>query len=224
MSFEIPQVFISSTSEFAAERKELAQSLKSLPDFDFHPFIYEEEAAGPSSPESHCRRMLDASEIIVLILGARYGSSFPGKPTSIVEWEYEYAKRAKKELKGYVQDPLAAAMDSNQAQFVAKARAFRDGTWMRLFAQAPQLIADVIADVKKWRLDSWKRLSELALQRRQWKDRFVLAGCVAVAIATVGGIIAATVLGVDWAKLAMILASGLTMLIALSFLLKTDVL
>ena len=67
MSFEIPQVFISSTSEFAAERKELAQSLKSLPDFDFHPFIYEEEAAAsaersavdPSGSASPERTLID---------------------------------------------------------------------------------------------------------------------------------------------------------------------
>ena len=42
MSFQMPQVFISSTSEFAAERKQLAAALSAS---QFAPFIYEEEAA-----------------------------------------------------------------------------------------------------------------------------------------------------------------------------------
>ena len=225
MSFKVPQVFISSTSEFVAERKELAQKLKSLPDFDFHPFIYEEEAAGPSSPEKHCRKMLDDSEVVVLILGANYGSSFPGKSMSIVEWEYEYAKGAKKELKGYVRTSPTATMDPSQALFVGKARAFRGGTWMRMFAEASQLIEDVIADVKKWRLDSWKRLIELLPQRKQLKDRLVLGGCVVVAVLTVGGVLAGAMRGnVDAGKLAIILASGVSMFVALFCLLKSDVL
>jgi hypothetical protein len=221
MSFAVPQVFISSTSEFAEERKALAQSLKSLPDFDFHPFIYEEEAAGPRSPEQHCQAMLDQSEIVVLILGASYGSAFPGRPTSIVEWEYEYAKDARKELKGYLRDPLGDVHPS-QAQFVARARSFRSGTWMRTFSHAPQLIAHVIADVKQWRLDSWKALQALSSERKRWKDRLVLATSAVVAVATVGGVIAGAVAGIPAGKLALILASGVAMLAALGWLLKWD--
>ena len=143
---------------------------------------------------------------------------------SIVEWEYEYAKEAQKELKGYVQRPPASTMDANQAAFIARATGFRSGTWMRMFAQAPQLIGHVIADVKKWRLDSWKRFAELAPQRKQLKDRLVLGGCVAVAISTLGGVIAGSLLGLDAVKLAFILATGVGMFVALFYLLKSDVL
>ena len=122
MSFSIPQVFISSTSEFAEERRQLQQALSSIPDFDFKPFIYEEESARSESPEKHCRAMLDASEIVVLIVGSKYGSSFPGRTSSIVEWEYECAKELNKELKGYVRDPPAAPPDPRQADFVTRVR------------------------------------------------------------------------------------------------------
>src|SRR6266446_7552756 len=207
MSFAVPQVFISSTSEFAAERKALAQALQSLPDFDFHPFIYEQEAAGPSSPEKHCRAMLDQSEIVVLILGASYGSAFPDRSISIVEWEYEYAKEKDKELKGYVRDPPAATVDPNQAVFMARVRGFRSGSWMRMFSQAPELTDKVVADVKQWRLDSWKLLQDLSHERRTWKDRLVLGMCAAVATATVAGVAAGALGGVPAGKLALILAT-----------------
>jgi len=116
MSFRIPQVFISSTSEFAAERQQLQQALANIPDFDFKAYIYEEDAAGPHSPEKHLMRVLDDSEIVVLILGSTYGTEFPGRSTSIVEWEFEYAREAAKELKGYLRQ--TPPVHPRQATFI----------------------------------------------------------------------------------------------------------
>lgn len=222
MSFAIPQVFISSTSEFAEERKALRQALSSIPDFEFKPFIYEEESARSASPEKHCRAMLDASEIVVLILGSNYGSAFPGKPMSIVEWEYECAKELQKELKGYVRDPAAAPLDPRQTDFVTRVRAFRGGSWFRAFGATPQLIANVVQDVKQWRLDSWKQFTDTAPERKRWKDRVVLGSCVAVALATVLGVVGGMFLDVPMEKLGLVLLSGVVMLAALGWVLKSD--
>jgi hypothetical protein len=221
MSFAVPQVFISSTSEFAAERKQLEQALGSLNDFDFKPYIYEADAAGPQSPESRLRAVLDDSEIVVLILGSNYGSAFPGRPISIVEWEYEYARETQKELKGYVRQ--TPPVDPRQAEFVARVREFRGGTWCRLFADASQLLSYVVTDVKRWRLDSWKYFRDTAVERRRWKDRVILGTGAFVALATVLGTIGGVFAGVPMEKLALILGSGIAMLVGLGWLLKSDV-
>ncbi len=224
MSFQVPQVFISSTSEFAAERKELERAIASIPDFSFKAFIYEEESARSESPEKHCRAMLDASEIVVLILGTKYGTPFPGKPMSIVEWEYEYARDRNKELKGYVRQTLPdTPVDPQQAAFVDRVRAFRSGTWCRIFSAPSDLLAWVVHDVKQWRLDSWKRFTETSTERRRWRDRVVLGSAAAVAVATLGGVVAGAFLGVPMEKLALILVSGLLIFGALGWLLKSDV-
>ncbi len=221
MSFAVPQVFISSTSEFAAERKQLEQALASLNDFDFKPYIYEADAAGPQSPEARLRAVLDDSEIVVLILGSSYGTPFPGRPISIVEWEYEYARETQKELKGYLRQ--TPPVDPRQAEFVARVREFRGGTWCRLFADASQLLSFVVTDVKKWRLDSWKYFRDTTVERRRWKDRVILGTGAFVALATVLGTIGGAFAGVPVEKLALILGSGVAMLIGLGWLLKTDV-
>lgn len=221
MSYNVPQVFISSTSEFAAERKQLQQALSTIPGFDFKPYIYEEEAAGPHSPEAHLQKVLDDSEIVVLILGSKYGSDFPGRPISIVEWEYEYAKEASKELKSYVSH--APAADPRQAKFIARVREFRGGSWCRLFRDPSELVKHVIDDVKAWRLQSWQLLRELSGERRKWKDRVVIGGCVVVAIGTLAGLITGALMGVPAPTLAVILGGGVAMLAGLGWLLKTDV-
>ena len=221
MSFAVPQVFISSTSEFAAERKQLEQTLRSLQDFEFEPYIYEEDAAGPQSPEARLRRILDDSEIVVLILGASYGTPFPGRPISIVEWEYEYAREAQKELKGYVRN--APAADPRQAAFIARVREFRGGTWCRMFAEASELLSYVVNDVKRWRLDSWKLFRDTSVERRRWKDKVILGTGAFVALATVLGTVGGALADVPMEKLVLILASGMAMLAGLGWLLKTDV-
>src|SRR5215210_6515919 len=133
MSLTIPRVFISSTSEFAAERELLKQKIETLPDFRFSAYAYEAEAAGSEPPEVRLRGVLEDSEIFVLILGDTFGSEYPGSSESIVEWEYQYAKDRKKELKGYVKHPAGPNLDPRQAAFVARASGFRSGSWLRRF-------------------------------------------------------------------------------------------
>src|SRR4051812_34130545 len=144
MSIAVPRVFISSTSEFAAERELLKKEIEALPDLRLDAYVYEAEAAGSEAPEQRLRKVLKGSEIFLLILGDKFGSEYPGLPTSIVEWEYDYAKSEKKELKGYIKDPLGPNADPRQAAFVARAVAFRDGSWVRKFHDTPQMIRTAI--------------------------------------------------------------------------------
>ena len=224
MSFNVPRVFISSTSEFAAERETLKQQIETLPDFRLSAYTYEAEAAGAAPPEARLRDVLESSEILVLILGDTYGSEYPGRSTSIVEWEYEYAKSKKKELKGYVKHPLGPSADPRQAAFIARAVAFQSGSWVRKFAQTQQMVADVIADVKRWITDAGTLWISGQHERAQWKDRVVIGSCAAVALATVTGVVIGMLYDIPAVKLAVVFGCGVTMFGGLFWLLKSDVL
>jgi len=223
MSLTIPRVFISSTSEFAAERELLKQKIEALPDFRFDAYTYEPEAAGAEPPEERLRGVLENSEIFVLILGDTFGSEYPGSAESIVEWEYNYARSNKKELKAYVKHPAGPSLDPRQAAFVARAVAFRSGSWIRRFAATPQLILDVIADLKKWIVDAGTLWILRRPERSRWKDRVVLGASVAVALATVAGVVVGAVAGLPFEKLGLVFACGVTTFGGLFLLLKSDV-
>jgi hypothetical protein len=223
MSIVVPRVFISSTSEFAAERELLRQQIEALPDFRLHAYVYEADAAGSAAPEERLRDVLENSEIFLLILGDTFGTEYPGRETSIVEWEYEYAKSARKELKAYVRHPPGANADPRQAAFVARAVAFRDGSWVRRFNETPQLIVAAISDLKKWVGDAATLWISGRRERNQWKDRVVLGTGVAVALATIAGVVTGALLDIPLEKLAIVFACGISMFGGLLLLLKSNV-
>ena len=223
MSIMMPRVFISSTSEFATERDQLKQEIEALPDLRLDAYIYEAEAAGTEAPEQRLRKVLQGSEIFLLILGDKFGSEYPGRATSIVEWEYDYAKTEKKELKGYVKDPLGPNADPRQAAFIARAVAFRDGSWIRRFHDTPQMISAAIGDLRKWITDAGMAWRSGQSERNQWKDRFVLISGAVVALVTITGVVIGTLMGVPMGKLALIFACGVSMFAGLWLFLKSDV-
>jgi hypothetical protein len=223
MSISVPRVFISSTSEFAVERELLKKQIEALPDFPINAYIYEADAAGPVSPEDRLRDVLENSEIFLLILGDTFGSEYPGRSTSIVEWEYEYAKEKKKELKAYVKHPLSPNADPRQLAFVSRAVAFRDGSWVRKFAETPQMVVTAIADLKRWIVAAGTLWINSRQDRNQWKDRVVLGSCAVVALLTIAGVVTCVVIGAPVGKLAVVLASGVSMFGGLFLLLKTKV-
>jgi hypothetical protein len=223
MSITVPRVFISSTSEFAAERDQLKKEIEALPDLRVDAYIYEADAAGAEAPEKRLAKVLKTSEIFLLILGDKFGSEYPGRPTSIVEWEYDYAKSERKELKGYVKDPLSPNADPRQAAFVARAVAFQDGSWVRRFHDAPQMIQAAIGDLRNWIIQAGTAWQSGQSERNQWKDRFVLVSGAVVALATISGVVIATLHDVPMEKLALIFACGVSMFGGLWLLLKSDV-
>lgn len=100
-----PVVFISSTSDLAAEREALASMLPPA----YAPYLYERDRAGSRSPEDRCREMIEHSDVFVCLLGERFGSlySFDVGPRSIVEWEFDTAReRDHLELMTFQKEPL----------------------------------------------------------------------------------------------------------------------
>jgi hypothetical protein len=75
MPITVPRVFISSTSEFAAEREQLKKEIEDLSDMRFGAYVYEAEAAGSEAPEQRLRKVLEGSEIFLIILGDKLGGA-----------------------------------------------------------------------------------------------------------------------------------------------------
>lgn len=224
MSFTVPQVFISSTSEFAAERSKLASAIDSMADMDFKAYVYEEERPPGTSPEKHCARRLRESELVVLVIGSRFGTTFPNTNSSIVQWEYEYAKKLPRPLHPYVKKlPDVAAIDPRQAEFIRNLTDFSKGTWSRIFSTETELLDWSVKDARKWRLDSWKLHEELQGDRRRWKDRVLLgAGGVAAATLSVAALAGLFSDRVPASKLGIVLVACVAVLGIIGWLLKKD--
>lgn len=223
MSFLIPQVFISSTSEFAAERQELASAIDSMGDMDFRAYIYEDERPAGTSPEQQCARRMRESELVLLMVGSKFGTTFPDRDTSIVQWEYEYAQKLPRPLHPYVKKlPDVAALDPRQAEFIRTLTDFRTGTWSRIFSSETELMDWSLRDLRKWRLDSWKLHEESRTDRTRWKDRLLLAAAGMVSIALAAGLVIGLVTDVPASKLGIVLGAGVAALGIIGWLLKKD--
>lgn len=224
MSIIVPQVFISSTSEFAGERALLKNEIDSLQDIRFNAYVYEADAAGGDSPESRLRTVIEQSEIFLLILGDRFGSEYPGKQTSIVEWEYDYAISNGKDLKGYVKDPLSPDIDVRQKAFLSRVGSFRGGSWLRKFTGAQQLILTAIADIRKWATDGRTLWLSEQQDRVRWKDRIAMAGSALVATATTILVGVGALIGLPFERLAIVFGTGASMYAGMFVLLKSKIL
>lgn len=223
MSFSIPQVFISSTSEFAAERSKLASAINSMSDMDFKAYIYEDERPPGTSPEKHCARRMRDSELVVLVVGSSFGTTFPDADSSIVQWEYEYAKKLPRALHPYVKKlPNVAAIDPRQADFIRNLTDFSKGTWSRIFSTESELLDWSVKDVRKWRLDSWKLHEDTQSDRRRWKDRLLLGAGALIALGLSIALVAGLFTDVPASKLGIVLAAGVAALGIVGWLLKKD--
>ncbi|HEU4888204.1 MAG TPA: DUF4062 domain-containing protein [Thermoanaerobaculia bacterium] len=187
MELEIPQVFISSTSEFAEERARLAKELRSVPGELFEPFDYLEETARGTSPLEHCRAMIRKSQIVCLILGQSYGSAFPGETHSIVEWEFREAQRTPHvDLEGHIRNVPLQSIEPRQADFIRRATDFRDGTWCKKFDDSQQLIANAVAAARKCRAGIIREMLRVRKRLQRWKDSVVMSMQILTIVAGIG--------------------------------------
>lgn len=223
MSFNTPQVFISSTSEFAAERKKLASTIDTMSDMDFKAYVYEDERPPGTSPEKQCAKRMRDSELVVLVVGSSFGTTFPDADHSIVQWEYEYARKLPRPLHPYVKKlPDVAALDPRQADFIRNLTDFSAGTWSRIFSNETELLDWSVKDLRKWRLDSWKLHEDLQSDRRRWKDRLLLGAGGVVSLALAVALVAGLFTDVPASKLGIVLAGGVAALGIIGWLLRKD--
>lgn len=92
-------VFISSTSDLAAFRKVLEEQVKAC---DMVPEMYEYWPQGNTTPSDACCAKVLSSDILVCVLGAKYGYVKPDSGMSMTEMELKCALQAGKPVLVYV--------------------------------------------------------------------------------------------------------------------------
>jgi hypothetical protein len=183
-------VFISSTSDLAAERDAVAAALHGL----FDAYLYEQDHAQASSPEQRCRQMIHASDFFVGLVGERYGTPFPGavEERSIVEWEFDVA-RARNDLPvmAFLKKlPDPEAIDPRQKRFVERVTGdFQHGLWYKAFASTAELVGLVTTSLTATLLEFWARLKESRHAELQPRLRLLAT----IAIVTIAVLVAVTV-------------------------------
>jgi len=181
-----PTVFISSTSDLAAERQALAGKLP--PAYD--PYLFEQDRARAKSPEDHCREMIEQSDVFVCLLGVNYGSVYSfdvSGSRSIVEWEFDTArKRDDIELMVFRKDPLPKT-DQRQQEFLNRISGFRDGVWLKQFASPDELVRQVGESLLRWLVEF-----RLAVKAARLRHRArVRLGFLGLTLLSAGGLAAA---------------------------------
>jgi hypothetical protein len=202
----LPKVFLSSTSQFANERTQLADALRREP---FNVFDYREETARGVSPEKHCRRMIRDSEIFCLILGESYGSSYPGRGESIVEWEYDVALHSRGvDVEPHIKQPRGAT-DPRQEQFIGRVQDFRGGKWCNMFSTPEQLIGNAVASARKYRTERLRFQSAEDERLQRAKDVSVIACTLLAVLALCGAVVWGVVNGLPAERLLLPAGMGL---------------
>jgi hypothetical protein len=113
-------VFISSTSDLAAEREALASKLPPA----YAPSLYERDRAGSKSPEERCQGTIEQLDVFVCLLGERYGSlySFDVGPRSMVGMARPQAEDFKNRFEGNALTPTRRELN-----LTGRARVIRQG-------------------------------------------------------------------------------------------------
>ncbi len=158
-----PLVFVSSTSDLAAERQALAAELRPLYDL----YLYEEDRARGTSPERRCREQIERCHVFVGVLGGSYGTPFPGDAggRSIVEWEFDTARagRADLEIMPFVRRGADAAGDPRQRAFLARLTDFETGMWCKFFDSSESLVREARRSLESWLVEFWGRMQKAQL-------------------------------------------------------------
>jgi len=168
-----PLVFVSSTSDLSAERRALAAELRPVYDL----YLYEEDRARGASPEQRCREQIARCHVFLGVLGESYGSPLPGDAAqrSIVEWEFDTAREARREnleIMPFVKHGADAGGDPRQRSFLGRLTDFRTGLWCRFFDSPQGLVAEARKSLERWLVEYWSlsqgagRKQSLALHRR----------------------------------------------------------
>jgi hypothetical protein len=180
-------VFVSSTSDLAAEREALAAGLEP----PFSPYLFERDRASSKTPKDRCQEMIDRSDVFVCLLGERQGTlySFDVGARSIVEWEFETARaRRHIELMTFQKEPLVN-VDPGQQAFLVRIADFGKGPWIKRFKSSDQLVRDVSRSLLEWLVEFHARVQALRKRKRS-RVQLLLLGLAGLGV---GVLLAASV-------------------------------
>lgn len=104
------------------------------------PIMAEDFGAQPNSPQIACLSGLRKSDVVVLILGERYGASQPTSQLSATHEEYREA-RGRKPVIAFVQDGITP--EPEQAAFIAEVQGWEGGLFRGAFSDPANLQAGI---------------------------------------------------------------------------------
>jgi hypothetical protein len=113
------------------------------------PIMAEDFGAQPASPQVSCLQGLRASEVVLLILGEKYGAVQPKSGLSATHEEYRDAKGSKPII-AFVQSGIAPAKD--QADFITEVQGWEGGLFRGSFTDADDINANIIRALHDYEL------------------------------------------------------------------------
>lgn len=216
-------IFVSSTSDLAAERKALKELFGQFGGI-YDAYFYEDDTARTESPEERCREVIERANVFVSILGAKYGSPYPppGNVGSIVEWELETARASPdRRLIAVAIKKLAGGeqIDPPQEKLIRSVRGWR-GLWCREYESPGDLTREVLRSLVQWSGEIALRTlgGEQDAKRRRRKLMLPLAVASVVAVVALFALDYGLGLGISNAKLVAACAFDCVLLLALLLL------
>ena len=142
------RVFVSSTSDMKPYREIVRQEIESC---DMFPEMYENWPQSESTPRDECCRRVIDSDILLCILGARYGFVDPEINASMTEIEYRAALGAGKTILVYIIDPMnktdePSYLAERQKKLIEE---IRDTRILKFFSDSESLAKDTVRNLSR---------------------------------------------------------------------------
>ena len=132
------KVFISSVVKGFENYRAMAKKAVKL--VKMEAILVEDLPASPTTPQSACLDEIHKADVVILIMGEKYGSKTP-RGISVTEEEYNEAQRLGKPILVFVQE---VGMEPEQREFKKKVEGFVDGYLRTTFSTEEKLKDGII--------------------------------------------------------------------------------
>lgn len=141
------KVMISSTVEDLGPEREAVD--RAISELNLTRFRAETFGSSPHPPDVICAFMAEQCDIFVLIIGERYGYTIRSREMSVVQFEYEVARRQNRgKILVYIKEGVTR--DPRLEPFVQRLEDFEDGHFRSLFKTPKELEKMIQKDIQRW--------------------------------------------------------------------------
>ena len=141
------KVMISSTVEDLGPEREAAD--RAITGLKLTRFRAETLGSFPNSPEVICALMAEQCHIFILIIGERYGYEIKSRKKSVVEFEYDVARKQNRgKVLVYIKEGVTR--EPRLDEFVKRVEDFESGYFRTLFKTPEELSAKIQGDIARW--------------------------------------------------------------------------
>lgn len=140
------RVFISSVKvSLEEERRALPGQIRAL---GHEPVMFEDFTAQADPSREACLRAVQSSDLVLLILGERYGYTFPETGQSATHDEFIEARRNGQTI--YVFNKAIEAREEEQQAFVEAVGDYASGSFWKSFSDTADLLTQVTAAIREF--------------------------------------------------------------------------